>query len=105
MSRGRGDGDQKKGWLTWVVVLAILCGGIYLYTKKQGASGLEYGGRSFMKLGSSYLAGSEDGDGSSSKYREVVDDGIILKSIPVSNRSKLIYAFAFFKFLIFVSLC
>ncbi|KAJ6931351.1 hypothetical protein NC652_014754 [Populus alba x Populus x berolinensis] len=67
MSRGKGDGDQKKRLVTWIVVLGIICGCVYLYSRNSGTSALEYGSKSLRKLGSSYLGGDDDGDEASSK--------------------------------------
>jgi hypothetical protein len=85
MSRGKGDGDQKKRLVTWIVVLGIICGCVYLFSRNSGTSALEYGSKSLRKLGSSYLGGDDDGDEASSKSGEEVQGDVILKSIPVSN--------------------
>ena len=85
MPRGRGDGDKKKRLLTWIVVLAIICGSVYLYSRNSGTSALEYGSKSLRKLGSSYLGGDDDGDETNNKSGEELQDDIMLKSIPVSN--------------------
>lgn len=85
MSRGRGDGDQKKRLVTWILVLAIFCGCLYIYSRNRGTSALEYGSKSLRRFSSSYLGGDEDGDESSNKSGDEVEDDVILKSIPVSN--------------------
>ncbi|KAJ6773711.1 SAM-DEPENDENT METHYLTRANSFERASE [Salix purpurea] len=85
MSRGRGDGDQTKRFVTWIVVLSIICGCVYLYSRNSGTSALEYGSKSLRKLGSSYLGGDDDGDETTNKSGEEVQGDIILKSIPVCD--------------------
>ncbi|KAH8515305.1 hypothetical protein H0E87_003957 [Populus deltoides] len=85
MARGRGDGEQKKRLVTWIVVLAIVCGCLYIYSRKGGTSALEYGSKSLRKLGSSYLGGEDDGDEASNKFGEDLQDGVMLKSIPVCD--------------------
>ncbi|KAJ6730917.1 METHYLTRANSFERASE PMT1-RELATED [Salix viminalis] len=85
MARGRGDGEQKKRLVTWIVVLAIVCSCLYIYSRKGGTSALEYGSKSLRKLGSSYLGGEDDGDEASNKLGEDLQDGVMLKSIPVCD--------------------
>jgi hypothetical protein len=85
MARGRVDGEQKKRLVTWIVVLTIVCGCLYIYPRKGGTSALEYGSKSLRKLGSSYLSGEDGGDEASNKFGEDLQDGVMLKSIPVSN--------------------
>lgn len=84
MSRGRADGSQKKRLVASVLVLTIICGCVYLYSRKSGSSPLEYGSKSLRKFGS-YLGSDEDTDESSSKLDEDGEDGIIVKSFPVSK--------------------
>ncbi|KAM1153176.1 hypothetical protein FF1_035667 [Malus domestica] len=84
MSRGRADGIPKKRLVTSVLVLVIICGLLYLYSKKNGSSGLEYGSK-IRKFGSTYLGADEDVDESPPKLGEDEEDGIILKSIPVCD--------------------
>lgn len=84
MSRGRPDGSQKKKVLTSVLVLMLIFGCVYLYSRKSGSSPLEYGSKSLRKFGS-YLGSDEDTDEPSSKLDEDGDDGIVLKSFPVSE--------------------
>lgn len=83
MSRGRADGSQKKRLFTSVLVLTIICGCVYLYSQRSSSSPLEYGSKSLRKFGS-YLGSDEDTDESSSKPNEDVEDGVVLKSFPVS---------------------
>ena len=83
MSRGRADGIPKKRLVTSVLVLVIICGLLYLYSKKNGSSGLEYGSK-IRKFGSTYLGADEDVDESPPKLGEDEEDGVILNSIPVS---------------------
>ncbi|KAJ6938562.1 methyltransferase PMT8 [Populus alba x Populus x berolinensis] len=85
MSRGRGEGDLKKRLVTWIVVIAIICGCLYIYSRNSGTSALEYGSKSLRKLGSSYLGGEDDGDGASNKPGEDLQDDVMLKSIPVCD--------------------
>ncbi|XP_009336137.2 probable methyltransferase PMT3 [Pyrus x bretschneideri] len=84
MSRGRADGIPKKRLVTSVLVLVIICGLLYLYSKKNGSSGLEYGSK-IRKFGSTYLGADEDVDESPPKLGEDEEDGVILKSIPVCD--------------------
>ncbi|KAF3436137.1 hypothetical protein FNV43_RR23229 [Rhamnella rubrinervis] len=84
MSRGRSDGSQKKRLVTSVLVLTIICGCVYLYSRKSGSSPLEYGSKSLRKFGS-YLGSDEDTDGSSSIVDEDAEDGVIVKSFPVCD--------------------
>uniref|UniRef100_A0A6N2KQ73 Methyltransferase n=1 Tax=Salix viminalis TaxID=40686 RepID=A0A6N2KQ73_SALVM len=85
MSRGRNDGDLKKRLITWIVVIAIICGCLYIYSRNNGTSALEYGSKSLRKLGSSYLGGEDDGDEASNKSGEDPQDDAMLKSIPVCD--------------------
>lgn len=91
MMRGRSDGAPKRRLFTSVGIVAIVLIFLYVYfgSKDSGETALEYGSRSLRKLGSSYLGGDEDGDlGSkhedSSKWLDEGEDGIMLKSFPVS---------------------
>lgn len=91
MTRGRPDGAQKKRLLTSVCVIAVFLVFLYFFygSKNTGESALEYGSRSLRKLGSSYLGGDEDSDldkqdESSVKILDDSEDGIFLKSFPVS---------------------
>ncbi|KAM1761385.1 hypothetical protein ACFX12_004153 [Malus domestica] len=84
MSRGRADGSQKKRLVTSVLVLVIICGLLYFYSKKNGSSALEYGSK-IRKFGSTYLGVDEDVDDSPPKLGEDEEDGVILKSIPVCD--------------------
>lgn len=84
MSRGRADGSQKNRVFISVLVLTLICGCVYLYSRKSGSSPLEYGSKSLRKFGS-YLGSDEDADESSSKLEEDGDDGITVKSFPVSE--------------------
>lgn len=96
MTRGRADANPKKRLVSWIVILAIICGCFYAYTRSQGSSALEYGSKSLRKFGSSYWRGDEDTSDSSAKLDEDGDGGIILKSFPVSEifMSQLLYHFA-----------
>ena len=96
MTRGRADANPKKRLITWIVVLVICCGCFYAYTRSHGSSALEYGSKSLRKIGSSYWHGDEDSADSSAKLDEDGDDGVILKSFPVSEiyMSQLLYHFA-----------
>lgn len=84
MSRGRADGSSKKRLVTSVLILVIICGGLYMYSKRNGSTALEYGSK-IRKFGSTYLGGDEEVDETPLKLGEDEDDGIILKSIPVSH--------------------
>ncbi|KAM1003784.1 hypothetical protein EV1_004016 [Malus domestica] len=84
MSRGRADGSQKKRLVTSVLVLVIICGLLYFYSKKNGSSALEYGSK-IRKFGSTYLGVDEDVGDSPPKLGEDEEDGVILKSIPVCD--------------------
>lgn len=93
--RGRSDGAQKKRLITFVCVVAIFLGFLYVYGsvfggKTHGSSALEYGSKSLRKLGSAYLGGDEDTDSkqdeSTTKFGRVDgDDDITPKSFPVSS--------------------
>lgn len=96
MMRGRSDLSQKKRIITSLCVLGIFLGFLYVYhgsifgSQSHGASALEYGSRSWRKLGSSYLGGDEDNDSkqdeSSTKYgQEDGEEDVIVKSFPVSS--------------------
>lgn len=85
MTRGRADANPKKRLVSWIVILAIICGCFYAYTRSQGSSALEYGSKSLRKFGSSYWRGDEDTSDSSAKLDEDGDGGIILKSFPVCD--------------------
>ncbi|CAB4321802.1 unnamed protein product [Prunus armeniaca] len=84
MSRGRSDGSPKKRLVTSVLVLVAICGLLYLYSKRNGSSALEYGSK-IRKFGSTYLGVDEDVEESPSRLGEDEEDGIILKSIPVCD--------------------
>ncbi|XP_048429755.1 probable methyltransferase PMT3 [Pyrus x bretschneideri] len=84
MSRGRADGSQRKRLVTSVLVLVIICGLLYLYSKKSGSSALEYGSK-IRKFGSTYLGVDEDVDESPPKLGDDEEDGVVLKSIPVCD--------------------
>ncbi|PQQ03438.1 putative methyltransferase PMT3 [Prunus yedoensis var. nudiflora] len=84
MSRGRADGSPKKRLVTSVLVLVAICGLLYLYSKRNGSSALEYGSK-IRKFGSTYLGVDEDVEESPSRLGEDEEDGIILKSIPVCD--------------------
>lgn len=79
---------QKKRLLTSVGVIAIFLVFLYVYfgSKSSGESALEYGSRSLRKLGSSYLGGDDDSDVKQDEKFGLEDgnDGVILKSFPVS---------------------
>ncbi|KAL6292246.1 hypothetical protein ACE6H2_000388 [Prunus campanulata] len=96
MMRGRSDLSQKKRIITSLCVLGIFLGFLYVYhgsifgSQSHGASALEYGSRSWRKLGSSYLGGDEDNDSkqdeSSTKYgQEDGEEDVIVKSFPVCD--------------------
>lgn len=96
MTRGRSDLSQKKRIITSLCVLGIFLGFLYVYhgsifgSQSHGASALEYGSRSWRKLGSSYLGGDEDNDSkqdeSSTKYgQEDGEEDVIMKSFPVCD--------------------
>ncbi|PQQ18092.1 putative methyltransferase PMT3 [Prunus yedoensis var. nudiflora] len=66
------------------------CAAIFDGVVCHGASALEYGSRSWRKLGSSYLGGDEDNDSkqdeSSTKYgQEDGEEDVIVKSFPVCD--------------------
>ncbi|XP_050367172.1 probable methyltransferase PMT3 [Argentina anserina] len=84
MSRGRTDGGSKKRLVTTVLVLVIICGGLYMYTKRNGSTALEYSSK-IRKFGSTYLGGDEEADETPTKLGEDEDDGVVLKSIPVCD--------------------
>ncbi|KAK6929765.1 putative S-adenosyl-L-methionine-dependent methyltransferase [Dillenia turbinata] len=96
MMRNRPDGNQNKRLITTVLVVTIFLGFLYVYydstfgSQNQGSSNLGYGSR-LRKLGSSYLGGDEDSDGSkqdesSTKFgQEDGEDDIIPKSFPVCD--------------------
>ncbi|KAM5563445.1 putative methyltransferase PMT3 [Rosa sericea] len=84
MSRGRADGGSKKRLVTSVLILVIICGGLYMYTKRNGSTALEYSSK-IRKFGSTYLGGDEEVDETPPKLGEDEDDGVILKSIPVCD--------------------
>ncbi|KAK9945053.1 hypothetical protein M0R45_010585 [Rubus argutus] len=84
MSRGRADGSSKKRLVTAVLILVIICGGLYMYSKRNASTALEYGSK-IRKFGSTYLGGDEEVDETPPKLGEDEDDGIILKSIPVCD--------------------
>ncbi|KAJ6336147.1 hypothetical protein OIU78_012704 [Salix suchowensis] len=65
MARGRGDSGTEE--------------------TVDGTSALEYGSKSLRKLGSSYLGGEDDGDEASNKLGKDLQDGVMLKSIPVCD--------------------
>ncbi|KAM1007477.1 hypothetical protein TB1_004062 [Malus domestica] len=83
MSKGRADGSPKKRLVTSILVLVIICGLLYLYSKKNDSSTLEYG-RKIRKFRSTYLGADEDVDESPPKLGEDEEDGVILKSIPAN---------------------
>ncbi|XP_009369465.2 probable methyltransferase PMT3 isoform X2 [Pyrus x bretschneideri] len=84
MSKGRADGSPKKRFVTSILVLVIICGLLYLYSKKNDSSTLEYGSK-IRKFRSTYLGADEDVDESHPKLGEDEEDGVILKSIPVCD--------------------
>ncbi|CAN6688765.1 unnamed protein product [Malus baccata var. baccata] len=84
MSKGRADGSPKKRLVTSILVLVIICGLLYLYSKKNDSSTLEYGSK-IRKFRSTYLGADEDVDDSPPKLGEDEEDGVILKSIPVCD--------------------
>ncbi|PRQ25824.1 putative S-adenosyl-L-methionine-dependent methyltransferase [Rosa chinensis] len=84
MSRGRADDGSKKRLVTSVLILVIICGGLYMYTKGNGSTALEYSSK-IRKFGSTYLGGDEEVDETPPKLGEDEDDGVILKSIPVCD--------------------
>jgi len=81
MTRGRADGGQSKK-LVPILLIVVVVGLIYLYSRSHGTSPVELGGRSLIKLGSS-LGGEEEAD--SSTPAEDEENDFMLKSIPVSN--------------------
>lgn len=83
--RARSDEHQKQRFLTWVLLLVIICGVLYLCSQNHGSSAMEYGSKSLRKFGSSYWIGDDDTDVSPRKLHRNVNDGVILKSFPVSN--------------------
>lgn len=90
MMRGRADENQKKRLVTLILALVIFCGFLYVYSRKDGSSALEYGSKSLKKFGSSYWSGDDDADESSFKPGEDGEDAVMLKSIPVSFSRPLI---------------
>ncbi|KAE8665122.1 putative methyltransferase PMT8 [Hibiscus syriacus] len=86
MTRGRVDVNTKKRLITWIIVLVFCCGCFYAYTRSRGSSPLEFGTKSLRKFGSSYLRGEEDTTaGSSTKFEEDSNDGVVPKSFPVCD--------------------
>ena len=83
MSRGRADGSQNKRVITSILALVIICGCLYLYSRKSGSSALEYGSKSLRKF-SSYLGSEEDVEEPSPIIGEDGDVGFVPKSFPVS---------------------
>ncbi|PON62649.1 putative methyltransferase PMT [Parasponia andersonii] len=84
MSRGRAEGGQNKRLIISILVLVIICGGLYVYSRRSGSIALEYGSKSLRKF-SSYLGSDEDVDESSSLLGEDGDVGFIPKSFPVCD--------------------
>ncbi|KAF5482423.1 hypothetical protein F2P56_002995 [Juglans regia] len=85
MMRGRADENQKKRLVTLILTLVIFGGFLYVYSRKDGSSALEYGSKSLKKIGSSYWSGDDDADESSFKPGEDGEDAVMLKSIPVCD--------------------
>uniref|UniRef100_A0A7C8ZGH1 Methyltransferase n=1 Tax=Opuntia streptacantha TaxID=393608 RepID=A0A7C8ZGH1_OPUST len=81
MTRGRADGGQSKK-LVPILLIVVVVGLIYLYSRSHGTSPVELGGRSLIKLGSS-LGGEEEAD--SSTPAEDEENDFMLKSIPVCD--------------------
>lgn len=81
MTRGRADGGQSRK-LVPILLIAVVLGLIYLYSRSNGTSPVELGGRSLIKLSSS-LSGEEEAD--SSTPAEDEENDLMLKSIPVCD--------------------
>ncbi|EXB88376.1 putative methyltransferase PMT8 [Morus notabilis] len=84
MSRGRPDGGQNKRLVGVILGLVVICGVLFIYSRKSGSSALEYGSKSLRKF-SSYLGSDEDADESPSVLGEDGEDGFIPKSFPVCD--------------------
>lgn len=91
MTRGRDDGGPKKRLVASLLILVAFVFFLYMYSRTQGSSALEYGSKSFRKLGSSYWGGDEDTDIGGKLYESSSifggENNVIPKSIPVSCSS------------------
>ncbi|KAM0990456.1 hypothetical protein ACFX2C_008971 [Malus domestica] len=80
MSKGSADGSPKKRLVTSILVLVIFCDLLYLYSKKNDSSTLEYGSK-IRKFRSTYLGADEDVDDSPPKFGEDEEDLRIWKAM------------------------
>lgn len=74
------EGGQK-GRLVPIILVIVIVGLIYLYSRSHGKSAVELGSKSLKRLGTS-LSGEEEAD--SSSLIEEEENSFVLKSIPVS---------------------
>ncbi|KMT09913.1 hypothetical protein BVRB_5g121310 [Beta vulgaris subsp. vulgaris] len=79
--RGRVEGGQK-GRLVPIILVIVIVGLIYLYSRSHGKSAVELGSKSLKRLGTS-LSGEEEAD--SSSLIEEEENSFVLKSIPVCD--------------------
>ncbi|KAJ1416606.1 S-adenosyl-L-methionine-dependent methyltransferase [Sesbania bispinosa] len=78
MTRGRANGNSRKGLVTIVLVLVIIGAFFYFYSQSSDSSPIEYGNKSLRHFG---LGGNQDADESSS----IGEDSAIPKTIPVCD--------------------
>lgn len=85
MTRGKGNGSQKKILVGSTLVLVMFCAFMYVYSWKDSSSTLEYGSKSLRNsVPLTRVGGDDNVDESSFKLGEDGKDGIMLKSIRVS---------------------